>query len=295
VWGGWFLVEVVVLSASKGIVHPYYVSALAPATGAMAGVGAVAIAWLRTRRGAETRDDHAPRPGPLVLWGLALAALAILGTLAVQIVLLHREQYLLWLIPVLIGGCALALGLLAAVRALTWPAMAVSFSLLLIAPTAYATTTWLAPVEGTFPAAGPKSATGSGGLDVSAKTVAIDRALARYVLAHRPGTRWALLTVASDQAAPLILMGLDAGALGGYSGTDPAVDGPKLAEMVRRGEARYVLLGGEYSTRGGNKATDAVLRACKQLTTQQWRSPDPYPNGLALFDCAGREAQLARA
>jgi 4-amino-4-deoxy-L-arabinose transferase-like glycosyltransferase len=295
VWGGWFLVEAVVLSASKGIVHPYYVSALAPATGAMAGVGAVAIAWLRTRRRAETRDEHELRPGPLVVWGLALAALAILGTLAVQIVLLHREQYLLWLIPVLIGGCALALGLLAAVRALTAPAMAVAFSLLLIAPTAYATTTWLAPVEGTFPAAGPKSAAGAGGLDVSPKTVAIDRALARYVLANRPGTRWALLTVASDQAAPLILMGLDAGALGGYSGTDPAVDGPKLAEMVRRGEARYVLLGGEYSTRGGNKATDAVLRACKQVTTQQWHSPDPYPNGLTLFDCAGREAQLANA
>jgi 4-amino-4-deoxy-L-arabinose transferase-like glycosyltransferase len=319
VWGGWFLVEALVLSASKGIVHPYYASALAPATGAMAGVGAVAIVWLRTRArsqppaGNASVDGYEPepagatlpgqdggsrtreRPGSLVLWGLALAALAILGTLGVQIVLLHREQYLLWLIPVLIAGCGLALGLLAAVRALTGSAMAVAFSLLLIAPTAYATTTWLAPVEGTFPAAGPKSAAGAGGFGVSPKTIAIDRALARYVLAHRPGSRWALLTVASDQAAPLILMGLDAGALGGYSGTDPAVDGPKLAGMVRRGEARYVLLGGEYSTRGGNKATDAVLRACKQLTAQQWHSPDPYPNGLTLFDCAGVEARLARA
>ena len=31
VLGGWFLVEAAVLSTSKGIVHPYYVSALAPA------------------------------------------------------------------------------------------------------------------------------------------------------------------------------------------------------------------------------------------------------------------------
>jgi hypothetical protein len=226
---------------------------------------------------------------------VALAAGAILGTLAVQLVLLHREQYLLWLVPVLIGGCALALGLLAAVRAMAWPAMALAFALLMVAPTAYATTTWLAPVEGTFPVAGPKSNAGAGGYGVSPKTVAIDRALSRYVLAHRPGTRWALLTVASDQAAPLILMGLDAGSLGGYSGTDPAVDGPQLAGMVRRGEARYVLLGGEYSTRGGNKATDAVLRVCRQLTPAQWDSPDRYPNGLTLFDCAGRDAALARA
>jgi len=30
VLGGWFLTEAIVLSASKGIVHPYYISALAP-------------------------------------------------------------------------------------------------------------------------------------------------------------------------------------------------------------------------------------------------------------------------
>ncbi len=39
--GGWFSTEAVVLSTSKGIVHPYYVSALAPGTGAMAGRGAL--------------------------------------------------------------------------------------------------------------------------------------------------------------------------------------------------------------------------------------------------------------
>ncbi|MHB8235776.1 MAG: glycosyltransferase family 39 protein, partial [Solirubrobacteraceae bacterium] len=49
VLGGWFLVEALVLSTSKGIVHPYYVSALAPGTGAMAGAGAVAL--LRLARG----------------------------------------------------------------------------------------------------------------------------------------------------------------------------------------------------------------------------------------------------
>ncbi len=288
VLGGWFLVEAVLLSASKGIVHPYYVSALAPATGAMTGAGMLAIARLRAA-------GAAPEGRGRSVAAILLAAFAILGTAAVQIVLLHREHYLLWLVPVLIAAAALTVGLLAVMRSLTVPSLAAALAVLMIAPTAYATTTWLAPVEGTFPAAGPKSATGTGGYGVSGKTVAIDRALMRYVLRHHPGRRWALLTVAADQAAPLILMGLDAGALGGYSGTDPAVDGARLAGMVARREARYVLLGGEYSTRGGNAGTGAVLRACRQLTPAQWSSPEAYPNGLTLFDCAGREALLARA
>ncbi len=91
----------------------------------------------------------------------------------------------------------------------------------------------------------------------------------------------------------MILFGLDAGALGGYSGTDPALDGPGLARLVARGEARYVLLGGEYSLRGGNRATKAVLRACTELAPSAWNSPVGYPFGLVLFDCAGHAAALA--
>jgi len=88
---------------------------------------------------------------------------------------------------------------------------------------------------------------------------------------------------------------IGAGALGGYSGTDPAVDGPQLAHFVATGQARYVLLGGEYSLRGGNLATRAVLRACTELAPSVWHSPISYPYGLALFDCADDERALAAA
>ena len=65
--------------------------------------------------------------------------------------------------------------------------------------------------------------------------------------------------------------------------------------MVASRQARYVLLGGEYSLRGGNLATRAVLRACKELPPSQWHSPIAYPYGLVLFDCAGDEKALAAA
>jgi 4-amino-4-deoxy-L-arabinose transferase-like glycosyltransferase len=279
VLGVWFLVEAAVLSLSKGIVHPYYVSAIAPGAAAMAGAGAVAFVTLAQ--------------GPRRIWGLVLATAAVATTVGAQLVLLHREHYLLWFIPVLIVGAAVGLAALLALRRLAAPAVALTFLLLLVAPGAYATTTWLAPVEGTFPVAGPKHDAGSGGYGVNSRDLAIDRALLEYVSTHGPGARWALLTVASDTAAPLMLLGLNAGAIGGYSGTDPALDGRGLARLVSDGEARYVLLGGEYSLRGGNRATKAVLRACRELAPSEWRSPVAFPFGLVLFDCAGRERRLA--
>jgi 4-amino-4-deoxy-L-arabinose transferase-like glycosyltransferase len=281
VLGGWFVVEAAVLSLSKGIVHPYYVSALAPATGAMAGAGA--IAFFKLARGRQR------------ILGLLLVACALASTVLVQVVLMHREHYMLWFVPVLAGGAAVGFIALLALRAAAAPALALTFLLLLVVPSAYATTTWLAPVEGTFAAAGPKAFAGTGGYGVDEHDLAIDRAIANYVSTHKPGSRWALLTVASDTGSPLILMGLDAGALGGYSGTDPAVDGARLAHLVATGQARYVLLGGEYSLRGGNLATKAVLRACKELPASQWHSPIAYPYGLVLFDCAGDERALAAA
>jgi 4-amino-4-deoxy-L-arabinose transferase-like glycosyltransferase len=279
VLGGWFFVEAAVLSLSKGIVHPYYVSALAPPTGAMAGAGVAALVEL-------ARGRHR-------LWGLALAAGALATTALVEVVLMHREHYLTSFVPVLAIGTAVCFAALIALRRLAAPAVALAFVLLLVVPAKYAATTWLAPVEGTFAAAGPKAFAGSGGYGVNAHDLAIDRALLDYVATHRPGSRWALLTVASDTGSPLILLGLDVGALGGYSGVDPAVDGPQLAHMVATREARYVLLGGEYSLRGGNRATQAVLRACKELAPWAWHSPVGYPYGLVLFDCAGDERALA--
>ncbi len=278
-FGGWFLAEVVVLTVSKGIVHPYYVSGLAPATGAMVGAGAFAFVKLAQ--------------GHRRLLGVVLVACALASTILAQVVLMHREHYMLWFAPVLVVGAIVGMIALLAARRLAVPAVALTLALLLLTPTAYATSTWLAPVEGTFPVAGPKAYAGPGGYGLNARDAALNREILDFVSTHHPGSRWALLTVASDTAAPMMLMGLQAGALGGYSGNDPALNGAGLARYVARGEARYVLLGGGYSQRGGNQATEAVLRACKELAPWEWHSPVAYPYGLVLFDCAGREKALA--
>jgi 4-amino-4-deoxy-L-arabinose transferase-like glycosyltransferase len=277
VLGGWFLVEAAVLSLSKGIVHPYYVSALGPGAAAMVGAGAVALL----------------EPGRRPTLRLVLIGFAVLGSVAAQIVLLHRDHYMQWFEPLLIGGAIAGLGALVARPEWRGPATACMLGLLLVAPTVYAATTWEVPVEGTFPAAGPRAAGGSGGYGLGPNSLRINRELVAYMRTHRPGTRWATFTEASDTAAPMILLGLDAGAMGGYSGNDPALDGASLAQLLARGEARYVVIGGSYYERGGNRAVPAVQRACRVVPTAAWQSPPLYRNTLLLYDCAGREAALA--
>jgi hypothetical protein len=192
-----------------------------------------------------------------------------------------------------LGGAAAIVALVALRRATLWLS-ALALCLLLIAPAAYSTTTWRAPVEGTFPAAGPRHATGRGGVGLPAKDVPRERLLVQYALSHGAGGRWAVLFDASNTAAPSILLGFHTGAIAGYSGTDPVADGRRLARMVARHEARYVALGGEFSTRGGNGATAATIRACREVPPATWQGiPSFYLHSFALFDCAGRERELA--
>ncbi len=276
VFGGWLLLEVAILDFSKGIVHPYYISAVAPGAAAMIAAGCVAFA-----RFARERD-----------WRVVLPTLAVVLTVVVQVSILHYQHYMQWFAPVLIAGAAVALAAMA-VRRLVVPALGLLVCLLLVAPAEYSRTTWLAPVDGTFAAAGPHQSTGDGGFGINATDLGFDRNLIHYVSAHRPGTRWSVLTVAAPTAAPMILLGSPAGALAGYSGTDPVLTGPSLARLVSRGEARYVVLGGAYSSRGGNLASKAVLRDCRQVPYQAWHGPVPSPYEPVLFDCAGHERALS--
>lgn len=278
VLGGWLLTEAAVLSLSKGIVHPYYVSALGPGVAAMVGAGTYAFGELARRRD----------------WRLLLLPCAAAATVPVQLSMLHNDRYMSWLTAPLIA--VVLVGLLALLlRRTALTAIAVVLGVLLIAPAVYSASNWLAPVQSTFPAAGPRAAAGPGGYGVNAEHVDVDRALLRYVASHGQGTRWSVLTGAANTASPMILLGSDAGSLAGFSGIDPAVDGRGLARLVARGQARYVILGGEFSTRGGNGATAAVQRACRVVATRRWLPRPLTPNGLILFDCGGLARTLASA
>jgi 4-amino-4-deoxy-L-arabinose transferase-like glycosyltransferase len=282
VLGGWFLVELVVLDFSAGIVHPYYSSALGPGVAAMAGAGALAIGSLVRSR--ETR---------LALRGYVLAVAAVAATLAVEVVLIDREGDPLWWRVPLVLLCLGGLVAIPLARARAGWAVAVALGALMVAPMVYSFSVWLAPVEGTFPAAGPYSAAGHGGLDEAHADVLADRGLLRYVETNGATARYPLLTQSSDQAAPLILLGLRASAEGGYGASDPALSNGRLATLVADGSARFLLISGDYADRGGNSGETAARLVCPEIPELIWAPlGSPSLGGSFLVDCAGKAAQL---
>ena len=276
VFGGFLLCEAIFLSFSKGIVHPYYLSALAPGTAAMAGPG-----LLEMVRAGRNRA--------------ILLTFACLSCAAVQIVLLHRAHYLLpWQLALAPLVC-LCLLVTLRVRPRERAGALALFALLALAPTAYAASTWREPVQGTFPAAGPRAVPGNGGAGLSSAQLETDDALITYLLSHGASGRFQLLTEASLTADTPILLGLHAAALGGYGGVDPALDGPGLGRLVAAQEARFVLLGGSYAYLGGNAASTAAARLCPQVPFSAWRGPGVQNiEGFHLLDCAGEAPELER-
>ena len=149
--GGWFVAAAVVFSFSSGIIHTYYISALAPATSALVGIGVVAL-WRDARAG-------------LLRLVLPLVALGLSAWLEVD--LLRRTGYLPWLQWLVIAGCAVAAVALVAARVprvpgrlVTTGALAVALLVLFAAPASWSATTLTAAVNGVFPGAGPDFVTG---------------------------------------------------------------------------------------------------------------------------------------
>ncbi|HEY6890278.1 MAG TPA: glycosyltransferase family 39 protein, partial [Solirubrobacter sp.] len=98
-FGVWALVHVLVFSTQQGIFHPYYVSALAPAVAALAGIGLVAL-W------SAARESWA---------GAALLAATIAGTAWLAVSLLDRTaDFAPWLrVAIPVAAAAAALGTVA--------------------------------------------------------------------------------------------------------------------------------------------------------------------------------------
>lgn len=123
-------------------------------------------------------------------------------------------------------------------------------------------------------------------------TLRVDRRLIRYLHAHGATRPYPLFTESSDQASPLILLGLRAAAAGGYNTTDPALSSDQLATLVSEQRARYFLLAGPYASRGGNGGSTAARLVCPEIPAVIWSYGISNGLGSYLVDCVGKANEL---
>lgn len=156
-WGLWLLVTGLTFSLMAGIFHAYYTVALAPAIGAVIGIGGHLLWRHRTE-----------------LVAVVGAAAVLLATTAMAVVLLRRaDGFLPWLAPtiavagVLVTGALLALPVVRrrlpyrAARRLGLGLAGAAVVTMLAGPAVYAVDTAASPHTGSIPTAGPD--TGRGG------------------------------------------------------------------------------------------------------------------------------------
>jgi 4-amino-4-deoxy-L-arabinose transferase-like glycosyltransferase len=286
---GWLVVTGLVISYAQGIIHPYYTVVLAPAIGALVGLGAVSI-W-------QSRDRLEAR---------VVAAAVTAATAIWAYVLLNRtpDFYPQLRLAVMAVGILAAVGLLGLDRLRGRLAASVAVAALaaaLASPAAYALSTASTPHEGAIPSAGPSGASfaGPGGLPqafgqgqappqgfgaqggqfqppgqggvggqgrpaggglLGASTPS--KALTQLLQKDSARYRWVAAVAGANSAAGYQLAtGQPVMAIGGFNGTDPTPTRAQFKAYVRQGKIHY------FISSGGGPGLAAGSSAASRIST----------------------------
>jgi 4-amino-4-deoxy-L-arabinose transferase-like glycosyltransferase len=277
-FGSWALVHVAVFSTQKGIFHPYYVSALAPAVAALSGAGLVTMArWARTS-----------------YLGHAVLASSVLGTAWLAVELLGRSADFAPALRVLVPIAAVVAVAASAGLHMSGPVgrrmLAVAAVAMTVAvaagPTSYSVANLSRSMSGNNVLAGPASiasggmgggpsgsapSSGAGGARptptgatsaAGATARAGDSAnatLIAYLQAHQGSAKYLVAASGSQTTAGIIIAtGQPVATIGGFNGADPAPTVTQLAQMVAKGELRFVLIGSGGGAPGGSATSIAT-------------------------------------
>ncbi|RZS89955.1 4-amino-4-deoxy-L-arabinose transferase-like glycosyltransferase [Motilibacter rhizosphaerae] len=287
IWGSWLAGTALVFSEMKGIFHPYYTVALAPAIGATLAIGAELL-W----RG---------RSSIVVSWVMA-ATVAGTGWLSFDL-LSRSASFVPWLRWAVLGAGLLAAVLMlgATLRArVAVAAVVLSLVAGLGGPAAYAVQTASTGHTGSIPSAGPQVAggrgpgpgggggfrggprggfpggtapggtaptgttggfrggAGGGLLEGSTPSTAITQAL----LADAGDYTWVAAAVGSNSASGYQLAtGKPVMAIGGFNGSDPSPTLAQFEAYVAAGKIHYFIAGGGMgggTQMGGSGASSSI-------------------------------------
>ncbi len=314
-WGGWLVGTGLVFSYMQGIIHSYYMIALAPAIGALIGA-AMSVLWRR-------RAQWLPR---------ATLAGGILLTAGWSFALLNQtptwQPWLRWVVlltGVIAAGALLLLPELQLHRTAARRAGMFAGALLAVSalagPTAYSLSTISTAHTGALPSAGPAGASGlrggpggggfggrtgtppgqtgngttgapgttgngttgrgggMGGFLGGGGTSGVSSELVTLLQQGSKGYTWAAAAVTANGAAPLqIASGEPIMAIGGFNGTDPAPTLSEFKELVAQGKVHYFIGsgGGGFGGRRGGTSSDISTWVAENFQSQTVGSTTVY-------------------
>lgn len=273
-WGGWLLVTAVVFSFMHGIVHPYYTVALAPAIGAVIGIGAPLL-W---RHRADIRAATAMSGAVLVTAVLAAVLLA------------RNDDPYPWLrAAIAVGGVGTAVLLLMAGRLggpMTRVTAVLAVAACLAGPAAYSIATAASPHTGAIPSVGPSRGGGFGGLFAAPEP---GPALTATLAADADRYTWAAAVVGSSNAAGYQLATrAPVMAVGGFNGTDPAPTLEEFQQLVDDGAIHYFIRS-RIMAGGFGGHTPSGSRAAAEIA--EWVQAQYSPvtvDGVTIYDLTRR-------
>ncbi|TMR15527.1 hypothetical protein [Nonomuraea zeae] len=316
VWGGWLAVHYVVFSFSSGTFHPYYTTAMAPAVAALCGMGAVVMwqayrrsrvwAWVLPLAVAVTGVwsfvvlRRTPDWAPWLAWVVLGATLVAVVVLVVARV---RAQ-----VTARIAALALAATVVAGLAGpAAYAVTPLQSQVNGTNPTAGPSSGGMGgfgrpggmPGGGQFPGGGPgqpgtgnrqnaepgtadSGVTGRGGrsgfMGRGGPGGGVSDAMTKYLVANQGKATWLVAVNSAQQASGLILStGKPVIAMGGFTGSDPAMTVERLQSLVSSGQLRYVMAGSEGGGpgRGNTEVTTWVQANCTAVDGQD-----------GLYDCA---------
>ncbi|MGC4937351.1 ArnT family glycosyltransferase [Kribbella sp. DT2] len=289
-WGGWLVVTGLVFSYMQGIIHSYYMVALAPAIAALIGAAGMVL-WRR-------RSEWLPRV--VLAGGVLLTAGWSFSLLSSTPDYLPWLRWIVLLLGVAAAGAVMVLPELGLPRATARRAGVFAGVLLVLTalagPTAYSVSTISEAHAGALPSAGPAGAGGFGGRGGGmggppggqagttnggpgattggtprggggmggflggGGTSGVSGELVTFLQQGANGYTWAAAAVTANGAAPLqIAAGVPVMAIGGFNGTDPAPSLAEFQQLVAQGKVHYFVGsggGGFGGGRGGGTSSE---------------------------------------
>ncbi len=261
-WGGWLLTCIVFFSMVSGIFHSYYAIMLAPALGAMVGIGFAQLwSWSADKK-----------------WTGAVLALSAVVTIGFQYFATTQYGESSWWM--LGSGLLLGLGIILMVIQKRRLAYVTILAAMMVIPMYWTVMTVVANSDINLPTAytgnnqqasqPPRQQSGAGS--------SMNEKMLAYLQTNTADVKYLLAVPSSQNGATFVIeTGRPVLYMGGFGGQDDVVSAEDLSALVANGELRYVLYGGE---RGGKEDIASWLKAsCSVVTEFSSTSSDAQPQG----------------